>query len=202
MATSTIDGSSASARESLRSLLSSSDAMSGAAAPLRLRKSAGPQEAAAPASGVIFENSLPPNIAVWAALAAGEGGAGGELIDEDALIAGEDLSAPKSSDGGGAAGCAPARKACANCSCGCVERAPFILATFLASSHLTHSQHPVSRPTVGRNKRRLLRAVAHCLRLRRRAGAVTAGRAMLSAARHAHSSGNPPLKRVLVEPCF
>lgn len=147
MATSTIDGSSASARESLRSLLSSSDAMSGAAAPLRLRKSTGPQEAAAPAAGVIFENSLSPKVAVWAALAAAEGGAGGELIDEDALIAGEDLSAPKSSDAQGAAGCAPARKACANCSCGCVSGASCIL----ASSRLTRSHNP-ARPTYSRKE--------------------------------------------------
>lgn len=207
MATSTIDGSSASARESLRSLLSSSDAMSGAAAPLRLRKSTGPQEAAAPAAGVIFENSLSPKIAVWAALAAAEGGAGGELIDEDALIAGEDLSAPKSSDAQGAAGCAPARKACANCSCGCVSGVSCIL----ASSRLTqYSPLPVSpnptippaRPSAGRNKKRLLRAAVPCQQPRRQAVVETAGKATLSAARRAHSSANPPLKRVRVVPCF
>ncbi len=54
----------------------------------------------------------------WAAAAAG--GSGAALIDENALLAGEDFAEGKASAAGGEGGCATKRKACANCSCGCV----------------------------------------------------------------------------------
>jgi hypothetical protein len=57
--------------------------------------------------------------AAWAALAAGGGGVD-DKIDEDALLAAAPVPAAVASSGDGAGCAAPARKACANCSCGCV----------------------------------------------------------------------------------
>jgi hypothetical protein len=61
--------------------------------------------------------------AAWAALAAGGGGG---TVDEEALLAAAPV--PAAAAGGEEGSCAPARKACANCSCGCVAPPPRLAA--------------------------------------------------------------------------
>ena len=59
-------------------------------------------------------------VTAWsAALAAAASGGGGELVDEDSLLDGDALAdAPRRIPLADAGGCAPKRKACANCTCG------------------------------------------------------------------------------------
>ena len=111
------------ARESLNVLLASSaDAV---AQPLRRKRAPDAAAVSAPASsvgGVVFETPLVTKVAAWAALAATDDGSDAptvRMIDEDALLAGDGFLAPVLNEND-AAGCAPKRKACANCSCGCV----------------------------------------------------------------------------------
>lgn len=88
--------------------------LSGAPIKLRKRDVAAAAPAAAAVSGVFF---VDPAKAAWAALAARDAtGADASVIDENALLANEDFARPAPADD--AAGCAPKRKACANCSCG------------------------------------------------------------------------------------
>ena len=87
-----------------------------------------PAPAAAPAAaagaveqGVVLVGAAPSAAAAAAAWgAAAASGSGAQLVDEDALLAGEDFAEGKAAAGSGEAGCATKRKACANCSCGCV----------------------------------------------------------------------------------
>ena len=118
-------------------------------APLRgalLRK---PTSAPVPASGGLEQGV----VLVGAAVAAGAGAgaawnaSGGALVDENALLAGEDFAEGKAA-AGGEGGCATKRKACANCSCGCVSpacllsgAAPSALFTLTLSPHL-HRRAP------------------------------------------------------------
>ena len=85
-----------------------------AGAPLRLRKRADAEAKTAALEGVTFEPALADKAAAWAALAARGDAAAAAAVDEDARLAGEVFAAPAVDTGG----CAPKRKACANCSCG------------------------------------------------------------------------------------
>ncbi len=90
-------------------------------APLRRKLPAVAPEPAAEGKvdGVILVPGAAAAAAAWAALAAGGGGVD-DKIDEDALLAAAPVPAAVASSGDGAGCAAPARKACANCSCGCV----------------------------------------------------------------------------------
>lgn len=71
------------------------------------------------------------------------------LVDENALLAGEDFSEGKATTAGG---CAPTRKACANCSCGCVLQAG-------------GRRHPASPPSHNAPDTHTLCSLSHTLTL-------------------------------------
>jgi hypothetical protein len=173
-------------------------------APLRRRL---PAPSAAPTEeGKVEGVVLVPGAAAaaaWAALAAGGGGA---TVDEEALL--RAAPAPASAAGDGDAGCAPTRKACANCSCGCVPlrppattaRQPFTPAP--APTH-THTHTNTTTKTLRaagkkrRRQRRLVRPRWCCSlaprRCPRRALAETALRATRSGAQAAPTWESPHL---------
>ena len=177
-------------------------------APLRgalLRK---PTSAPAPASGGLEQGV----VLVGAAVAgAGAGAAwsasGGALVDENALLAGEDFAEGRAA-AGGEGGCATKRKACANCSCGCVffcpccaQRSAFCHACLARSHHaLQPTRHATPRAGERRWKLQQRRAAvalpAGCPTPRQPrppAPAGTAARVMPSAARAAPTWASPPL---------
>lgn len=78
--------------------------------------------------------------------------AGGALVDEDALLAGEDFSEGKASSSSADGGCATKRKACANCSCGCVLQAG-------------GRRHPASPPSHNAPDTHTLCSLSHTLTL-------------------------------------
>lgn len=132
-----------------------------AGAPIKLRKRDAGAAAAAPApatdvSGVFFVDAAK---AAWAAVAARDAaGADAGVIDENALLGNEDFTRPAAA-ADDAAGCAPKRKACANCSCGCVRVRGVLRSHTRGRRNLTVSPTPqFPRPplclAVGRKWRR------------------------------------------------
>jgi hypothetical protein len=88
-----------------------------AASKLSFKKAAASDapSSAARASATGVASSSVVQVAWGAAAAAAEG----DLVDENALLDGDEATATAPS--AGEAGCAPTRKACKNCSCGCVR---------------------------------------------------------------------------------
>jgi hypothetical protein len=122
-------------------------------APIKLRKRTVPASAPVPApessalAGVVFDD---PAKRTWAALAAGDaaGAAAPAVVDENALLGNDDFNRP-TAPAGDAAGCAPKRKACANCSCGCVIRSFLHAARHRGITPLPHYLFVITQQSKG-----------------------------------------------------